>query len=139
MFSEAFARESSLMSPETRLSEFQSTLSQRVGEILKPLRTEFVDLEEPQAVLGGMEIAPADRPIWVSPTIYQCDRPVGRNLGSRLPLPRSRWARRVPGVGGSLRPFCTPPGPWILIGLIVGAVLAVGAWWLGKEKVRGRG
>src|SRR5262249_1264727 len=41
---------------ETRLPELQRTLSQRVGEILTSLGTDFTVLEEPQAVLGGMTV-----------------------------------------------------------------------------------
>ena len=54
--SEAFAPQIESYVVEARLPEFQSTLSQRVGEILRTLGTDFIVFKEPQAVLGGMKI-----------------------------------------------------------------------------------
>src|SRR5262245_8435540 len=50
----AFAPEIESYVAGTRLPELQSTLSQRVGEMLKSLGSDFTVLEEPQAAFGGM-------------------------------------------------------------------------------------
>src|SRR5262252_1894418 len=52
--SAAFAPQIESYVVDTRLPELQRTLSQRVGEILMSLGTDFTVLEEPQAVLRGM-------------------------------------------------------------------------------------
>src|SRR5262249_33089284 len=60
--SAAFAPQIESYVADTRLPELQSTLSQRVGEILKSLGTEFTVLEEPQAALSGMTVGTGGSP-----------------------------------------------------------------------------
>ena len=137
--SEAFAPQIESYVAETRLPEFQSTLSQRVGEILKSLGTDFIVLKEPQAVLGGMKIATGgNTDMGHLSTIYQCDRPVGRNLDRACRRHRQRWARQVPGSSdrGDVLHTTGPVG--FLIGLIAGAVVAAGAWWRVRRRSRRR-
>ena len=50
--SEGFVSQIESYVAETRLSEFQTTLSRRVGEILKSLGTDFIVLKEPQGYLA---------------------------------------------------------------------------------------
>ena len=132
----AFAPEIESYVAETRLPELQSTLSQRVGEILKSLGTDFTVLEEPQAVLGGMNIRTGDNPdMGLS---RQFAGAIGLSIGTSIAL-------AVATVSGGLGKYLGvaivatllhTTGPvGFLIGLIAGAVIAAGAWWLGKEKV----
>jgi hypothetical protein len=132
----AFAPQIESYVAETRLPELQSTLSQRVGEILKSLGTDFTVLEEPQAVLGGMNIRTGDNPdMGLS---RQFTGAIGLSIGTSIAL-------AVATVSGGLGKYLGvaivatllhTTGPvGFLIGLIAGAVIAAGAWWLGKEKV----
>jgi hypothetical protein len=136
LLSEAFVPQIESYVAETRLSEFQSTLSQRVGEVLKSLGTEFMVLKEPQAVLGGMRIATGgSTDMGIS---QQFTSAIGLSVGTSIAL-------AIATVSGGLGKYLGvaivatllhTTGPvGFLIGLIVGAVVAVGAWWLGKEKV----
>jgi hypothetical protein len=134
--SEAFAPQIESYVAEIRLPEFQSTLSQRVGEILKSLGTDFIVLKEPQAVLGGMKIATGrNMDLGVS---QQFTSAIGLSVGTSI-------AFAVASVSGGLgkhlgiaivATLLQTTGPvGFLIGLIIGAVVAAGAWWWGKEKI----
>src|SRR5262245_37336124 len=82
--SEAFVPQIESYVTETRLSEFQSTLAQRVGEILKSLGTEFIVLKEPQAMLGGMKIAAHGNPdMGIS---QQFTSAIGLSVGTSIAL-----------------------------------------------------
>jgi len=134
--SEAFAPQIESYVVEARLPEFQSTLSQRVGEILRSLGTDFIVLKEPQAVLGGMEITSGgNTDMGIS---QQFTSAIGLSVGTSIAL-------AIATVSGGLGKYlgvaivatCLhTTGPvGFLIGLIVGAATAAGAWWLGKEKI----
>src|SRR5262245_580325 len=82
--SEAFVPQIESYVSETRLSEFQSTLAQRVGEILKSLGTDFIVLKEPQAMLGGMKIATRGNPdMGIS---QQFTSAIGLSVGTSIAL-----------------------------------------------------
>ncbi len=137
--SEAFAPQIESYVSETRLSEFQSALSQRVGEILKSLGTDFIVIKEPQAVLGGMKIAAGGNPdMGLS---RQFSGAVGLSVGTSVAL---AIATVSGGLGKHLgiaivATLLQTTGPvGFLIGLVAGAVVAAGAWWLGKEKIAHR-
>src|SRR5262245_26956607 len=134
--SEAFVPQIELYVTETRLSEFQKTLSQRVGEILKSLGTDFIVLKEPQAVLGGMKITHGgNADMGIS---QQFTSAIGLSVGTSIAI-------AIATVSGGLGKYLGvaivatllhTTGPvGFLIGLIGGAVVAAGAWSLGKEKV----
>lgn len=133
---ETFAPQIESYVSETRLSEFQSSLSQRVGELLKSLGTDFIVLKEPQAVLGGMKIA-TDRNTDMGIS-QQFTGAIGLSMGTSIAL-------AIATVSGGLGKYLGvaivatllhTTGPvGFLIGLIVGAVVAASAWWLGKDKV----
>src|SRR5512132_2089677 len=134
--SEAFALQIESYVAETGLSEFQRTLSQRVGEILKSLGTDFLVFKEPQAVLGGMKIATGGKTdMGVS---QQFTSAIGLSVGTSIAL-------AIATVSGGLGKYLGvaivatllhTTGPvGFLIGLIAGGVVAAGAWWLGKDKV----
>jgi hypothetical protein len=136
LLSEAFVAQIESYVMETRLSEFQATLSQHVGEILKSLGTDFIVLKEPQAVLGGMKIAPGrSTDMGISQRFTGA---IGLSVGTSIAL-------AIATVSGGLGKYLGvaivatllhTTGPvGFVIGLIVGAVVAAGAWWLGKEKV----
>ena len=134
--SEAFAPQIESYVAETRLPEFQSTLSQRVGEILKTLGTDFIVLKEPQAVLGGMKMATGgNTDMGISQKFTSA---IGLSVGTSIAL---AVATVSGGLGKSLgvaivATLLHTTGPvGFLIGLIVGAVVAAGAWWLGREKI----
>ena len=134
--SEGFVSQIESYVAETGLSEFQTTLSRRVGEILKSLGTDFIVLKEPQAVLGGIKIATgrsADMGI-----SQQFTGAIGLSVGTSIAL-------AIATVSGGLGKYLGvaivatllhTTGPvGFVIGLIAGAVVAASAWWLGKERV----
>ena len=136
LLSEAFVPRIESYVAETRLSEFQSTLSRRVGEILKSLGTDFIVLKQPQAVLGGMKLTSGgNADMGIS---QQFTSAIGLSVGTSIAL-------AIATVSGGLGKYLGvaivatllhTTGPvGFLIGLIAGAVVAAGAWWLGKEKV----
>jgi hypothetical protein len=134
--SEAFVAQIESYVMQTRLPEFQSTLSQRVGEILKSLGTDFIVLKESQAVVSGMKIVSgrsADMGL-----SQQFTGAIGLSVGTSIAL---AIATVSGGLGKSLgvaiiATLLHTTGPvGFVIGLIVGAVVAAGAWWLGKEKI----
>ena len=134
--SEAFAPQIESYVAETRLPEFQSALSQRVGEILKSLGTDFIVLKEPQAVLSGMKIATGgNTDMGISQKFTSA---IGLSVGTSIAL---AMATVSGGLGHSLgvaivATLLHTTGPvGFLIGLIAGAVVAAGAWWWGKEKI----
>jgi Protein of unknown function (DUF2868) len=119
-----------------RLPEFQNTLSQRVGEILKNLGTDFIVLREPQAVLGGMKVATgANTDMGIS---RQFTSAIGLSVGTSIAL---AMATVSGGLGKSLgvaivATLLHTTGPvGFVIGLVAGAVVAAGAWWFGKDKI----
>jgi hypothetical protein len=133
---QAFAPQIEAYVAEARLPEFQSALSQRVGEILKSLGTDFIVLKEPQAVLSGMKIATGgNTDMGVSQKFTGA---IGLSVGTSIAL---AMATISGGLGQSLgvaivATLLHTTGPvGFLIGLIAGAVVAAGAWWLGKEKI----
>jgi hypothetical protein len=134
--SEAFAPQIESYVAETRLPEFQSTLSQRVSEILKHLGTDFIVLKEPQAVLGGMKLATGgNTDMGISQKFTSA---IGLSVGTSIAL---AMATVSGGLGKSLgvaivATLLHTTGPvGFLIGLIAGAVAAAGAWWWGREKI----
>jgi len=136
--SEAFVPQIESYVVEARLPEFQSTLSQRVGEILRSLGTDFIVLKEPQAVLSGMKIAPGgNTDMGIS---QQFTSAIGLSVGTSIAL---AIATVSGGLGKYLGVACVATllhttGPvGFLIGLIAGAAVAAGAWWLGKEEIAG--
>ncbi|TRZ54304.1 DUF2868 domain-containing protein [bacterium] len=134
--SETFAPQIASYVTQTRLPEFQSTLSQHVGEILKSLGTDFIVLKEPQAVLGRMKIATGGTTdMGIS---QQFTSTIGLSVGTSIALATATISG---GLGKSLglaivATLLHTTGPiGFLIGLIIGSVVAAGAWWLGKEKI----
>jgi hypothetical protein len=119
-----------------RLPEFQNSLSQRVGEILKNLGTDFIVLREPQAALGGMKVATgANTDMGIS---RQFTSAIGLSVGTSIAL---AMATVSGGLGKSLgvaivATLLHTTGPvGFVIGLVAGAVVAAGAWWFGKDKI----
>jgi len=136
--SEAFVPQIESYVVEARLPEFQSTLSQRVGEILRSLGTDFIVLKEPQAVLGGMKITSGgNTDMGISQEFTSA---IGLSVGTSIAL---AIATVSGGLGKYLGVACVATllhttGPvGFLIGLIAGAAVAAGAWWLGKEEIAG--
>ena len=135
---EAFAPQIESYVTQTGLPEFQKGLSQRIGEMLKSLGTDFIVLKEPQTVLSGMKIDSGGKPdMGVS---QQFAGAVGLSVGTSVAL---ALATVSGGLGkhlgiaivASLLQTTGPVG--FLIGLTAGAVVAAGVWWLGKEKIAG--
>jgi hypothetical protein len=134
--SEAFGPQIESYVAEVRLPQLQSTLSQRVGEILKSLGADFTVLEEPQAVLDGMKVGTGGNP--AMGLSRQFIGAIALSIGTSIAL-------TVATVSGGLGKYLGvaivatllhTTGPvGFLIGLVGGAVIAAGAWWLGREKV----
>jgi Protein of unknown function (DUF2868) len=118
------------------LPELQKSLSQRVGEILKSIGTDFLEIKDPNSVLNGLTISPADRPEFNISNEFS--RAIGVSVGASIAL---AVATVSGGIGHELgiailATVLGTTGPvGFLIGLIVGAVIAAGAWWMGKEKI----
>jgi hypothetical protein len=134
--SETFAPDIASYVTHIRLPEFQSTLSRRVGEILKSIGTDFIVLKEPHAVLGGMKIATGEATdMGLS---QQFTGTIGISVGTSIALATATISG---GLGNSLglaiiATLLNTTGPvGFLIGLVVGSVVAAGAWWLGKQKI----
>jgi hypothetical protein len=134
--SEGFVSQIESYVAETGLSEFQTTLSRRVGEILKSLGTDFIVLKEPQGILGGIKIITGrSTDMGIS---QQFTGAIGLSVGTSIAL-------AIATVSGGLGKYLGvaivatllhTTGPvGFVIGLIAGAVVAASAWWLGKERV----
>jgi hypothetical protein len=118
------------------MPELQRALSQRVGEILKSIGTSFLDIKDPKAVLDGLRISGADRSeLNIS---NEFSRAVGFSVGASIAL---AVATVSGGIGHHLgiaivATVLGTTGPvGFLIGLVAGAMIAAGAWWMGKEKI----
>jgi hypothetical protein len=134
--SEAFGPQIESYVTGVRVPQLQNTLSQRVSEILNSLESDFAVLEEPQAILGGMRIGTGENPaVGLS---RQFIGAIALSIGTSVAL-------AVATISGGLGKYLGvaivatllhTTGPvGFLIGLIGGAVIATGAWWLGREKV----
>ncbi|MBM4263863.1 MAG: hypothetical protein FJ145_20880 [Deltaproteobacteria bacterium] len=120
----------------TRFPAFQEALSQRIGETLKIIGTEFAVFREPQAVLTGLKVqAPGHAEAGIT---EQFTRAVSLSVGTSIAL---AIATVSGGIGKSLgvaivSTLLGTSGPvGFLIGLVIGAVVAAGAWWVGKEAI----
>ncbi|HEX7230961.1 MAG TPA: hypothetical protein VF452_11255, partial [Candidatus Binatia bacterium] len=121
---------------ETRFPEFQEELSRRIGEALKTIGTEFAVFREPQAVLAGLKVsAPGHAEAGIA---EQFTRAVSLSIGSSIAI---AIATVSGGIGKHLgiaivSTLLGTTGPvGFLIGLVMGATVAVGAWWVGKQAI----
>lgn len=121
---------------ETRFPAFQQSLSQRIGEALKTIGTEFTLFREPQAVLAGLKV-PAPGHAEAGMTEHFA-RAASLSIGTSMAL---AIATVSGGIGHHLgiaivSTLLGTSGPvGFLIGLVIGAVVAAGAWWVGKEAI----
>jgi hypothetical protein len=133
---ESFSPRIILYIAETAVPQFDRSLSQRIGEIIKSVGTDFVILRDPETVSHELKI----------------DVPEGaeRGLGDRFSMAIAglvgtaisvTFATVAGGLGEQLGvaivvALLGTTGPvGFLIGLVAGAVMAAGAWWLGKDKI----
>ena len=136
MATEAFLPQLQSYITDVGMPELQKSLSQRVGEVLKSIGTNFVDMKDPQRILADLRIAASDRSELNLSNDFS--RAIGLSVGTSIALV-------VAAVGGGIgqelgiaviATVLSTSGPiGFLIGLIAGAVIAAGAWWLGKEKI----
>jgi hypothetical protein len=133
---EAFLPQLQSYIAEVGMPELQRSLSQRVGELLKSIGTNFLDIKDPQAVLDGLRISAADgSELNIS---NEFSRAIGVSVGTSIAL---AVATVSGGIGHELgiaivATVLGTTGPvGFLIGLVAGAVIAAGAWWMGKEKI----
>jgi hypothetical protein len=133
---EAFLPEIQSYIAKSALPQLQSSLSQRIGEVLKSIGTSFVDVEDPQAAFYGLAIFPMERTeLKIS---NEFSRAIALSVGTSIAL-------AVAAVGGGIgeelgiaiiATVLGTTGPiGFLIGLVAGAVIAAGAWWLGKDRI----
>jgi hypothetical protein len=133
---EAFLPEIQSYIADVGLPELQRSLSQRVGEILKSIGTNFLEIQDPNAVLTGLTISAADRPEFNISNEFS--RAVGVSVGASIAL---AVATVSGGIGHELgiailATVLGTTGPvGFLIGLVAGAVIAAGAWWMGRERI----
>jgi len=121
---------------ETRFPAFQEQLSRNIGEALKTIGTEFAVFREPQAVLAGLKVpAPGHAEAGMT---EQFTRAVSLSIGTSIAL---AIATVSGGIGKHLgiaivSTLLGTTGPvGFLIGLVIGAIVAVGAWWVGKQAI----
>jgi len=133
---EAFSPQLKTYIVDSAIPGFQRSLSQRVGEILKNVGADFIDKRDPEAVLGDLSIDAAESAeLGVS---SQFSRAIGVSVGTAISL---TFAAVAGGLGEELgiaiiATILGTTGPvGFVIGLIVGGLVAVGAWWFGKEKI----
>jgi hypothetical protein len=133
---EAFSPQVKAYIVDTAIPEFQLSLSQRVGEIIKSIGTDFVNNRDPEASLHDLKIdAPETAELGVS---NQFSKAIGISVGAAISL---TFATVAGGIGEELgiavvAAILGTTGPvGFVIGLIVGGLLAAGAWWFGKDKI----
>jgi len=133
---EAFSPQVKAYVLDTAIPEFQRSLSQRVGEIVKSIGTDFINKRDPEAILHDLKIqVPQGAELGVSD---QFSRAVGVSVGAAISL---TFATVGGGIGEELgiaiiAALLGTTGPvGFVIGLIVGGVVAAGAWWFGQEKI----
>ena len=115
----------------------QWTLSQRLGEVLKSIGTSFIDVKDPQiAFEESSGYFPRVRTeLNIS---NEFSRAIGLSVGTSIAL---ALATVSGGIGQQLgiailATVLGTTGPiGFLIGLVAGAVIAAGAWWMGKERI----
>lgn len=136
IISENFLPQLNAYISDTRFPEFQESLSQRIGEVLKTIGTEFAIFREPQAVLAGLKVpAPGHAEAGMT---EQFTRAASLSIGTSIAL---ALATVSGGIGHHLgiavvSTLLGTSGPvGFLIGLLIGAVVAAGAWWVGKETI----
>jgi hypothetical protein len=133
---EAFLPQLTAYIADSQIPELQRSLSRRVGEVLKSIGTSFVDFKDPPPVVDGLKISAADNAEWVISNEFS--RAISLSVGASIAL---ALATVGGGVGEELgiaiiAVVLGTSGPvGFLIGLIAGAVVAAGAWWLGREKI----
>jgi hypothetical protein len=133
---EAFSPQVNAHIIDRAIPEFQRSLSQRVGEVVKSIGTDFINTRDPEAILHDLKISPPEgAELGMSD---QFSRAIGVSVGAAISL---TFATVGGGIGQELgiaviAAVLGTTGPvGFVIGLILGAVLAAGAWWFGKEKI----
>jgi hypothetical protein len=134
--SETFSSQVNAYITDRAIPEFQRFLSQRVGEVVKSIGTDFINTRDPEAILRDLKIsAPEGAELGMSD---QFSRAIGMSVGAAISL---AFATVGGGIGEELgiaiiAVVLGTTGPvGFVIGLILGAVVAAGAWWFGKEKI----
>ena len=133
---ESFSPQVKAYLADTAIPEFQTGLSQRVGEIIKSIGTDFVNTKDPEAIIDGLRIdVPESAEIDVS---NQFTIAVGFAVGAAISL---TFAAVAGGIGEELgiaivAAILGTTGPiGFVIGLILGGLVAAGAWWFGKDRI----
>lgn len=133
---EAFSPQVEAYIVDTAIPEFQLSLSQRVGEIVKSIGTDFVNNRDPEAILHDLKIdAPESTDLGVS---NQISMAITTSVGAAISL---TFATVAGGIGEELgiaivAGILGTTGPvGFVIGLIVGGLFVAGAWWFGKDKI----
>ena len=136
MRSEAFSSEVKTYILNTAIPQFKDFLSQRVGEIVKNIGTDFVIARDPEAIFHDLKIdAPANPDLGVS---NQISMAIAVSIGTTMSV---AFGAVAGGIGEELgiaivAALLGTTGPvGFVIGLIVGALVAAGAWWFGKDKI----
>jgi hypothetical protein len=121
---------------DSAIPEFKRSLSRRVGEILKSIGTDFVNRGDPEAILHDLRINPPESA--EAGVSDQFSKAIGVSVGAAISLV---FATVAGGVGEELgiailAAVLGTTGPvGFVIGLIIGGLVAAGAWWFGKEKI----
>jgi hypothetical protein len=136
--SEAFLPELNSYIASASVPELQMRVSQRVGEIVKSVGTDFVQLAGPDQVISDFDI-PAARSLDLG-VAANVSKAIGISIGTAVSV---ALATIGGGIGHHLgiaiiATLLGTTGPvGFLIGLIVGAVVTAGAWLFGREKLTG--
>jgi hypothetical protein len=134
--SEAFTPELNDYIASVSVPELQRRVSQRVGEVVKSVETDFVESTDADRILSDLEIPAAQAAeLGVAGSVSKA---VGISVGTAVSV---AFATIGGGVGHHLgialiATLLGTTGPvGFLIGLMVGAVVTAGAWLFGREKL----
>jgi hypothetical protein len=134
--SEAFLPELNDYIAKTAVPELQTRVSQRVGEVVKSVGTDFLQLTDPERVLSGLQIPAAQSAeLGVAANVSKA---IGISLGTAVSV---ALATIGGGIGHHLglaiiATLLGTTGPvGFIIGLLIGAMATAGAWLVGREKL----
>jgi hypothetical protein len=136
--SEAFLPELNNYIATVSVPELQIRISQRVGELVKSMGTDFLQLGRPDQVIADLKIPAAQRAdlgvaanvtkaigISIATAVSVAIATIGGGIGHHLGI----------AIIATLLGTSGPVG--FVIGLMAGAVVTAGAWLFGRERLTG--
>ncbi|MGH7827671.1 MAG: hypothetical protein ACREQ7_21155 [Candidatus Binatia bacterium] len=121
---------------ETGVPEFRTSLSGRIGEMLRGIGTDFSDLDGPREVVGELKIPAAE--IAAASVGGQLTAAATASVGTSVAVVLGTIGG---GIGEELgiaiiASVLGTTGPvGFLIGLLIGVLAAAGVWWYSGQKI----